>query len=506
MKQKFRIPMLLLVLFIVVGIVASCTNSIKPDSNATNPSSGGSSVETDEYGQQIINREDLNSLDFKQAEIMIASRSEDQYCREFQAETIGDEVDAKIFARNMNVENRLGVHLVFKHPYNNSESKTDGGNNVSQKILMAYNSGMQTYDIVGLYAYYGTSSAIRGCFVDYYDPQLQYIDLTQKYWNQNYIMTATIYDHLYYAVGDMNLGVWDKTLVTWTNMGLAESFGYDSLYEEVLDGNWTVSRMMELMKEVQWVDLDDSGSLTANDKFALTGCTPSEAYDGFMGGFDLQFIVTDESDGTHAMNIAGNERIEQGVEQLINLFFKTPGVLTFKNDVSTPMNAFVGGRVLFNLDILYRNDSVMGKVRDMVGYGVLPIAKLDEEQESYGTSPQDAYSIMAIINYPSQNKAAIGATLELLNKLSYEDVRPYYVERVLKLRYSESEKAVRVLEKIFDGVKFDVACIYGAQIPGIQKVWRSSISNQTTVGARYDADKDTIEAALANFDSYMMTQ
>lgn len=166
-----------------------------------------------------------------------------------------------------------------------------------------------------------------------------------------------------------------------------------------------------------------------------------------------------------------------------------------------------GGQALFSLECV--NDGQKRKEAELAdGYGMLPLPKYDKDQEKYQTGVQDSHNTISVMK-GSRNFAAIGAALELMNAYSYEGVRPYYVETLVKLQYLEDDKSGEVLNLVLDGAGWDFAAVYasalrdnnGGKAPH-DRLWRAGVHNGgDDLQSRYAKYKDYWDGKLQEFDN-----
>ena len=215
---------------------------------------------------------------------------------------------------------------------------------MSNHVYTSHQSGTPL-DIVAGFAAYAVLPAIRDCYVDLKSGEATYINLEMPYWNQSYIKAASMYDQLYYIVGDINLTVYDRTLVTYVNDDLLpSSMTEDQLKQLVLDGKWTFETMKNMITDYGYDEKDNLTGVTARDQFGIVSTYGSEAYDGFMLGFDLYGLLVENSDRSWSYNINGNQKLQDGLEKVQGLW----GMFAaYAGSQAEAFNSFVNKRSLF---------------------------------------------------------------------------------------------------------------------------------------------------------------
>ena len=498
MKNLKRILCFSLVLLMLLGILIGCKKPQEQPDGSSDESdvSSESEIETDEYGQKVVGDDvPYEELDYNNADILIATRTNDRYKREFGVTNRTDVVDEKVYLRNQKVQEDLGVNLklvpVSDLDYNNSITK-----NMTNYVLTAHQSG-DPLDIVASMAAYAVLPGIRDCYVDLMGDEATYLSIDMPYWNQSYIDAASMYGQLYYIVGDVNLTVYDRAMVTYVNENLLPStMTGDQLKQLVLDGGWTFEVMDQLASQFGYNDKDNINGITEGDEFGIVSTYGSEAYDGFMPGFDLYGLLEENDDGSWSYNISGNQKLQSGLELIQGLWGST---YAYAWDQEPVFKAFIEQRALFNVEIIWR-DAAQHKQLSNVGfkYSILPMPKYDaEEQDGYYTSPQDAYTSMSIMNHKPERVEMVSAVLDLLCSRSYSDVRPFYIEKIVKTRYVNNAIEVQIMDQILNGIVYETAIIYGNQLGmPAYAAWRFRVMEGGTISKMWASNGQTFEANL----------
>ena len=502
-----RLACLLCALLMVLGL-AACKGTGDPEASGTSqtdPGSGnntGTPSETDKWGQEIQTPGLPEDLYYGNGETMtIVTRPRTVWTREWGVESPSDNLGYQIYARNMAVETQLGVELKFV--------KRDEftSNALSDYVYASYLADLGEMDVVCGSAYYQTAAAIKTCFTNLHDSsKVKYMDLDKIYWNQSYIDAATLYDNLYYIVGDVNLSAWDRMLVLFANVNQLEEIGESNIMDTVLDGNWTFEAMLELIKKKPYTEIDGLEGPTDGDGYAFYSYFVSQALDGFQTAFDLH-LLTKEEDGSLALNITGNQKLSDAATLVYNFYHDNEEVHGMSNANDATMVAFVEGRAMFEVNCLYGEPSVHSSLRDMTDtYVVLPLPMYDSQQEEYFTTLQDTYNLMSIMDCSSTDQAMVSAVLALMCYKSYENVRPYYLEKHIKGVYLKEAQNVQIMELILDSVEFDPAVIYSSQLENLRNAtWRPAAQKGSSIFTLYESIEESVVGALDEMLTWYMT-
>ena len=326
-------------------------------------------------------------VDYDGMEIGIAVRPQTQYRREFGSEVQSDPVDQRIFKRNEEVEKELGIKLRIMGV---DQLWTIEG--ITEYVTTEYQSGVNSaVDVIAAYGAYGVTSGLRGYYINLLGDNMTYLNAEKLYWTQSYVEAATCYGQLYYIVGDVNLTVYDKSIVTFVNMDLAATNGIspETLYDAVDNKEWTYDYFYNICNGFTYLDTGNIENVVdAGDVIPLSSIG-AEFVEGIPCAWELDFMVTHE-DGSHSFNIDGNAKLEQALSMWSEIH-SMHGVFVTSTVGENFTNNFIPGNGLFSIDILYRNADSNAMLRNAdFTYAILPLPMYDTNQGGYYTTPQDA--------------------------------------------------------------------------------------------------------------------
>lgn len=503
MKGSTKILLCLLVLCMALGIFASC----KPKNN-NNPSetTGGTStkeVVTDEWGQDDTQL-DIDKKYDEEINILVRSDGVRQYTREWYVEDDNptNTLEEKIFARNAYVSEKLDIEMNFKH------LKDDTQETYIDTIMTASRSGTGDYDVVSAYSAYSTSVAAMYAFMNLNDSRFPMFHFDQPYWNQSYIKAAEVDGYLFTVCGDVNLSVFDRTIVTYLNKdALSERhIDLDELYDTVLAGDWTYEKFYKIVSDIGYEEKDHIDGLTEGDFYALSAIKGSEASDGFVQAFDLKII---SKNGESYSLATGSDRLklDDAMKKIQDLFYNSNAAVVWK-PTETERNAtylnylcFTEGRAAFTVDVIYHYESGLAMMRDAdFEIGMIPVPKYDEDQANYKASVQDAHNVMSVMYYrrsTDNHYEAISAMLELLCYDTYHDVRPFYFERMIKTKYVDGAEDARIFDMILASTAWDFADVYNGNLEKPRElIWRSTFNANSTIEKACVAHEDKINTKI----------
>lgn len=256
--------------------------------------------------------------------------------------------------------------------------------------------------------------------------------------------------------------------------GIASDNGITVPYEEVLNGTWTLDRMLELASGVA-KDLNGDGVMNKSD---LYGFATASAMWSFQGAY-LDCYSRD-SDG----------RITAEFDQakLINLSEKMLAFLTgpdgFIIDASPNPDMFVAGQTLFHYDKLEIMTS--GILRESaVEYGVLPLPKWSEDQKDYVSGSSDR-QFAFLVHTPDPVRS--GILTEALSSAGYHIVRKAYFDVALSTKFAPDHESIDMLNIISNTLAADLSFL---NVPtggsGFGRTFMYALKNKNSALASYIA-------------------
>ena len=520
MKLFTRIICLLLVCCFVGMTMIGCKKDKQNEEgneNNGNASGGPTEKATNEYGEESFTTVVPSlDLDFGGEELTILIRDNVQNSREWTKEATEDELDEAIAMRNSAVADTLNVEIVFE--LIPSPDHPTYIQNLNSMITTDVDSDMHYYDIGCNFSYYCTSSILRGYSANLLDTvTFPYFDFSLPCWNQAIVEDTTFNDRLHYVAGDINLSMFDAAIVMWHNKTLydakREANDPENIQDLALAGMWTYEELYR-WASVFYENSNGTEGRQVDDTYALCMYTNDPCpVDALPYAWDLEFVI-ENNDKTHNFNIEGNEKAEEALNRFRNLF---NGVGTQKDEYqcSTTTKNFAAGRYIFFTDRIFWNTENNMAIREMEDkYGLLPLPKYDLEQEQYGTTAQDYYNLLMVIDHAESSVAtkgnAVSAYLQLSCEESYTGVRGYYFNRIIKPQFfgtDDSEgtvtKSIALFDIIVDNIEFDYCTIYSPQLNNVNHLWRGACYSDNTLEYRYQTNKDAYEKAIMETDAWL---
>ena len=413
--------------------------------------------------------------------VNILGRSADWAAIDFRADELtGELVNDAVYNRNLQVENDLAVSLV----YNGINDEYTQLHNALRNSVAAADGA---YDIASLYAYFAVSLTLENVLYNLHE--LTNADLSNPWYNQSFVHEMTLFDQLYYVVGDLTMTATDRMMLMFFNKDLAEEYmpGLD-LYGRVYEGSWTIDAFAGLIRDL-WTDANGNGKKDPSDVFGFAFDTGSVPTDGFMAALEVH-VADRDSDGTPVLSVY-NDHVNSAYEKLTGLIYENTGV-----GLNLGQGAlFQNGKAVFFSGLA--NFAV--SLRDFEpGYGVLPLPKFDEAQDGYHTFPQDAYNILCV-PLTCSNIPAAGAAMDELSCLSRESVYPAYFEDTFQKKFMRTEADSAMFDFTREGMEFNFGVVYSSAIGNPAWFFRDSVSGRKDLASAYKTQDKIYRKSLEKF-------
>lgn len=397
--------------------------------------------------------------------------------------------------RNQTVEQRLGVEI--------RQINQAGGWSVYQEWNDTLRNAIQTeshdFDSAMIYAGCASSLAIEGCYLELSD--VDYLSFEKPWWNQNILEEATVYGQLYFASGAIAHSQLSRALVIWYNKDIyKEQFATASkkdIYQVVRDGEWTIDYMYDLTSAV-WVDNDSNGEKSSGDIVGL-----SHSAHGGNGSMDA-WIYALGCDLTKMDTAIGepvacfyNEHTVKAYEKLVKLYSDNRGsYCDFVNGTGgeTGDTAFINGNVLMTLGLV---DSGSAYSAGDFAYGVLPVPKYDGEQEKYRSFSDSGTSLVTILSTVEPERLdMVAGTIELMACEAYKQIRPVYVDVVLKSQNANSPDDAEMIQLVIDSLIYSFGWIFSSTHMGnMGKAFRV-VDGSRDLTQYYESNQSNYEAMI----------
>jgi hypothetical protein len=426
----------------VTAVFAGCGQTSEDPTKNTGP--GVSESEGEEIDDRFlgVDYQDREFRIYTSTNISSAGKGNSNFLIEGSGETEGGLVNDAVLERNIQVEELLGVQLVYTQVDLNY-------NEVAADIRRFTVSGDDEFDLVinDIYAY--AELIIEGNFRNVLDEDCVF-DFERPYWYKDYMEDLRLVDgYQYVLAGDYFVDILRDAHLLLLNKDIYMDYynrSADELYDVVTNFEWTYDKMNEIISD-KYSDKNLNGTKDKGDQF---GFMEPEFWGGsipFSVSGNPPFITRDE-DGTPTITVHHGERANDLASAMSTLFNNesTSVAQTTDKDLLT---AFTQGECLI---LGYQRLGSLENtiLREMEGdTAVLPYPMLHASDKKYTTSAHDTTEMGAILA-TSTDLAFISTVVEVLNRESANILMPAYYKEGLQLQLVDDEKAAAMIDIIHD--------------------------------------------------------
>ena len=513
-----RVIALILVLCMLGAVLIACgkkTPETKPTEKPTETETATNMWGEPDLGVDVPSK--WANVHFENEELTILVLNDEKVSREWESEeSISDELDQQITLRNEIVESNLGVDVQIELTGTCAPGEEWGlwQSSFVPAIQNDVDNKLHELDAVANFGFSGMTLSLAEYYVNLHDKDtLPHFDFKLPCWNQDIVENGTLNGKLYLIAGDMNLSLFNASMIMWHNMDLydkvkdVEAGDAEDIQDLVLSGLWTYDELY------RWSGYHTTGG-------SIETCPhvygvyiggdpyPTQPNDAIPYAWGIEFF-TRNSDGTFSYNMVENLEAEQALLSLRKLHDREGN--QHYNNKCTCGNHFINGGTIFQGDVLYWNRSSSAALRDMQDkYALVPWPKYEVSQAHYTTTSQDYFTTMSILDHsgsPVPTKGeAVSAYLQYANEYSYDNVRGYYFHMVVKSKLFGTDdsdghvtKSWRIFCEIVDNLQFDFGAIYGQALDHIlMNVWRTNVGQTTTVQQRFEGSMELYNEKLYN--------
>ncbi len=356
----------------------------------------------------------------------------------------GDPINDAVYKRNRTLNEKYGFTLKLQNELYNQ---------IAGLVQKAVKAGDDTYDAVFSRSNEAPSLITGGMFLNLHE--IDHIDLTKPWWDQNSIESLTIDGKLYIVSSDISIVDKDATAAIAFSKKLAEDNNLSNLYDVVKNGEWTIDYMVDSYKNVAR-DLNGDQKMNEDDLY------------GFLGGKDVTstffqaggaMIISPDADGYPELTFASDRNFAL-LEKLYTFTTDTEKYYnhhTMETDDTEYEQLFANGHGLY---YWMRLDNVTSLRYSDNDFGILPCPKYDEAQEDYCSAVSVHTSGLLSVPVSAEDPARTGFILEALAAESKYTLIPAYIEKSLKGKHVRDAESEEMLEIILANRIFDMAEFY----------------------------------------------
>ena len=348
-------------------------------------------------------------------------------------ESDGTPLNDAIFARNLATEDLLGIKVtpIF----------ADNDENIRNQVQTEVTAGTTDYDTVLNRMDYIGPQAESGLYLNLMD----HLDTSNPWWDKNIVETFTMFNSkLYWITGDINVFDDFAVEVLFTNKSILEQNGFELPYKDVLEGKWTIDRMYQIAKACE-KDLDGDGKMTVGKDVIghIEGNDHIKHWIYAMGEKSCDI----DKDGNLEVNILTESHIS-AIDTLFS--YMVDKQMTYTG----AWQDFLKGGIVFCGAMLGPINSLREMEDD---FGVIPMAKKNEEQENYGHYVSNGWTTAYAVPMTNKDPDRTGIILEVLCGFSTDTVRSALYDVLFAAKLVRDTESVEMLNIIFDTKSYDWA-------------------------------------------------
>ena len=334
----------------------------------------------------------------------------------------------------------------------------------------------------------------------------EHMDLSRPWWDDEAIESLALGSKHYLIAGDALLTDDDHTYLTLFNKKMyennAEVSKHGNIYDIVRNGDFTIDLYYEMCRAVSMPD--ENGAWTINATYGnlshsygatvmMNGCDiatvekneDNELYitvmeENSVRAFDKVYaLMSDDNNTVRAENIAGKSPTvtsQYGFAELEEMFVNEKGL--FYNTASQSVSILKSANLEFEL-------------------GVLPIPKLNKEQENYcNTVNRYQSSALAIPVTVSEDRLEkVTFALQALGFYNADVIRAYY-QTTLQLQGVQSDDDAEMLDIVYNNRFYDIGIIY--EWGRLTSLYGTCIANSSTntLSSTWESMQSQVEIAM----------
>lgn len=348
-------------------------------------------------------------------------------------ESDGTPLNDAIFARNLATEDLLGIKVtpIF----------ADNDEIIRNQVQTEVTAGTTEYDTVLNRMDYIGPQAESGLYLNLMD----HLDTSNPWWDKNIVETFTMFNSkLYWITGDINVFDDFAVEVLFTNKSILEQNGFELPYKDVLEGKWTIDRMYQIAKACE-KDLDGDGKMTVG-KVVIGHIEGNDHIKHWIYAMGEKSCDIDK-DGNLEVNILTESHIS-AIDTLFSYMVEKQMTYT------GAWQDFLKGGIVFCGAMLGPINSLREMEND---FGVIPMAKKNEEQENYGHYVSNGWTTAYAVPMTNKDPDRTGIILEVLCGFSTDTVRSALYDVLFAAKLVRDTESVEMLNIIFDTKSYDWA-------------------------------------------------
>lgn len=445
--MKKRILCMLLV-FCMLLPMAACSGGTTPGGQ------GGGGGETD----AVVWQDSIGDVVLDGEEVVVSVLDLYEY-EMFGEEDSKDALDQMLYKRNSALQARFGVELVSAPTQSSGPYDQQSHFDAVQSAML---NGDADFDVIAMYAYQSGKLITSEYYLDW-RKDIPYcrdsIKAGADWWPKGINDDCTVCGSQYIAVSDICITaiemvwsmVFNKDMVGDHNIAKKIGSQYESMYDVVDDGKWTLDVMQSTLKDFR---IEQGDSTNAEDDVYGMMVQGSTGVDAFAFSLGYHYVINDSVNVPELWTPTGGT-----ISTLMTLreFCHSQGVFYAygMNKTDDDLATFFAERhALFaTMPLEHLKKDIIHEMEDK--FGVLPYPKLNEVQKKYLSGTVDHYSVLSV-PYLNFNLTTTGAVVEAISAYNNYYINDLYYESIVTHKNTRDPDSVRMIDIIMDGRVYDL--------------------------------------------------
>lgn len=438
--MKKRILSILLALQMLVPMTACSETTTQDDtakaSDTVSEAAATEAVETevDEYQLLLadVPTEDYEGFTFN----MLNNESNFAFTRLDAEEINGEGLNDAIYNRNVAVEDKLNISIV---------ENMVGCSEVTSMMSQQISSGDKTYSACWNESHYIASLAVGGSLYNIHNTDV--FDFEKPWWNESIMKDVEIAKKRFFLIGDMHLMFKECFQMVGYNKSILDAHALADPYELVHEGTWTMDVMRQHM-DTAMQDKNGNGIWEDEDIYGVAAWNYAAIV--FMTGGDVIFSTKNEDDIPELMEF--DDHFYAVYEKMVETLFLNKNYMCDGNHAGI----FHGGKALFYSEPV---GSLKGLRTMEDEFGIVPVPKFNEEQESHISDISRYAAFCGIpVTVDLEQTAVI---LENFCAYSFGELKQAYENDTLNFKYIRDKESSEMLQLIFETGRFKLTDALG---------------------------------------------
>jgi Bacterial extracellular solute-binding protein. len=447
-----KIACILLTVFLSISTF-SCNNEKQSDSTAETDNQSISETAAETESRYTPNLPDVtyDGYTYKVFQRGPSASEWPEVCIWADSEN-GEPLNDAVYKRNLYISEKYDISI--------QTVDASGGiylSDILNQFRSSVMSGSNDFDMAMMGVKDSASVASEGLLYNLY--LVDYLDLTQPWWEKNVNDSLTMLNRLYFAISYMGINDKDDSFVIMYNKQVAEDVNAPDLYELVKNNEWYSDKFFEIAKTAV-KDLNGDSEMGLDDRYGYSGFD-AEVWNNFIASGER--IVKVDENGYPYIAI-DNERADAVYNYIYKLFYSDNVML----NTSVPGAADLHGytyKLISENRVLFAGAAmtVVAKARAMeTDFGILPYPKFDQEQDKYyticGLWGPTALTIPVTVTNDALDRAAI--ITEAMVCESMNTIFPAYYDINLVTKGLRDTQSEEMLDIIFKGRVYDIGMLF----------------------------------------------